>query len=438
MSFTIIWRRAFGRCPSPFVLSLSIRCAMCSCLFIRSVHGTVSRPVSNFSTSVTGIGILKALSLLTSSSTSSSPTSTASASASSSATLQLKKIKARKAPGPDGISPRLLKDCADQLCGVVRRLFNLSLSLEKVPALWKTSCVVPVPKTPRPKEPNHFRPVALTSHLMKTMERIILRHLRLLVGTQLDPLQFAYQPGIGVEDAVIYLLHRSLLHLEDSRSAVRVMFFDFSSAFNTIQPSLLRVKMERVGVDQHLAAWTTDYLTNRPQFVKLQHCVSDVVLCSTGAPQEGDDLEYRTIIRDFVSWCELNQLQLNTSKTKEMIVNYQRKTSHFTPVNIQGSDIEVVRSYRFLGVHLNNKLDWTDNTHALYKKGQSRLHLLRRLRSFGVCRALLRTFYDSVVASAILYAVVCWRGSSTDRDRSRLNRLIRRASSVLDCPRTPL
>ena len=384
---------------------------------------------------------------------------------------QLRKIKARKAPGPDGISPRLLKECADQLCGVFRHLFNLSLSLEKVPALWKTSCVVPVPKTPRPKEPNHFRPVALTSHLMKTMERIILRHLRPLVGTQLDPLQFAYQPGIGVDDAVIYMLHRSLLHLEDSRSTVRVMFFDFSSAFNTIKPSLLKVKMENVGVDRHcMAAWTTDYLTNRPPFVRLHHCVSDVVLCSTGAPQgtvlspflstlytsdfthntthchiqkfsddtavvgcvsEGNELEYRTVIKDFVSWSELNQLQLNTSK---MIVNFRRKVSHFTLVNIQGLDIEVVESYKFLGVHLNNKLDWTDNTHALYKKGQSRLHLLRRLRSFGVCRALLRTFYDSVMASAIFYAVVCWRGGSTDRDRSRLNKLIRRASSVLDCP----
>ena len=51
-----------------------------------------------------------------------------------------------------------------------------------------------------------------------------------------------------------------------------------------------------------------------------------------------------------------------------------------------------------------------------------------------MCRALLRTFYDSVVASAIFYAVVCWRGGSTDRDRNRLNKLIRRASSVLDCP----
>ncbi|XP_054643404.1 uncharacterized protein LOC129187756 isoform X2 [Dunckerocampus dactyliophorus] len=117
-----------------------------------------------------------------------------------------------------------------------------------------------------------------------------------------------------------------------------------------------------------------------------------------------------------------------------MIINFQRKTSHFTPVNIQGADIELVDSYKFLGVHLNNKLDWSVNTHALYKKGQSRLHLLRRLRSFGVCRTLLRTFYDSVVASAIFYAVGCWRGDSTDRDRSRINRLIRRASSVLDGP----
>ncbi|KAI3364776.1 hypothetical protein L3Q82_000906 [Scortum barcoo] len=66
--------------------------------------------------------------------------------------MQLKKIKARKATGPDGISSRLLRDCADQLCQVVCYIFNLSLSLERVPVLWKTSCVVPVPKTSRPKE----------------------------------------------------------------------------------------------------------------------------------------------------------------------------------------------------------------------------------------------------------------------------------------------
>ena len=74
-------------------------------------------------------------------------------------------------------------------------IFNLSLSLVRVPVLWKTSCVVPVPKTAHPKEPNHYRPVALTSHLMKTMERLILSYLRSVVSTSMDTLQFAYRGG---------------------------------------------------------------------------------------------------------------------------------------------------------------------------------------------------------------------------------------------------
>ncbi|RXN29760.1 RNA-directed DNA polymerase from mobile element jockey [Labeo rohita] len=91
---------------------------------------------------------------------------------------ELKKTKARKATGPDNISSRLLRECADQLCEVVLFMFNLSLSLERVPALWKTSCVVPVPKISHPKELNHYRPIVLTSHLMKAMERIVLSYLR--------------------------------------------------------------------------------------------------------------------------------------------------------------------------------------------------------------------------------------------------------------------
>ena len=136
---------------------------------------------------------------------------------------ELRRTKTRKATCPDHINARLPKDCADQLCVVLLHIFCLSLSLERVPLLWKTSCVVLVPKTAHPREPDHFRPVA-TSHLMKTMERIILTNLRHPVNSEMDPLQFAYQPGIGVDDAVIYLLHRSLSHLESTGSAVRVMF----------------------------------------------------------------------------------------------------------------------------------------------------------------------------------------------------------------------
>ncbi|KAI3376480.1 hypothetical protein L3Q82_016937 [Scortum barcoo] len=241
---------------------------------------------------------------------------------------------------------------------------------------------------------------------MKTLERLVLAHLRPLVSSFMDPLQFAYQPDIGVDDAVIYLLHTSLTHLEKAGSTVRIMFFDFSSAFNTIQPRLLGDKLQLAGVDHHLTTWILDYLTHRPQFVRVQGFESDRLLCSTwcSAGNDGDDREYRGLIQDFADWCLRNNLQINAGKTKELVVDFRRRShSPPAPVSIQGMDIDTVKSYKYLGVHLNDNLDWSDNTNALVKKGNSRLFLLRRL-------------------------------SITDRDRRRMDRLVRRASSVLGCP----
>ena len=76
-------------------------------------------------------------------------------------------------------------------------------------------------------------------------------------------------------------------------------------------------------------------------------------------------------------------------KTKEVVIFFRRNPPQPTSVNIQGLDLEIMERYRYLGVHLNNKLNWSHNADLLYKKGQSRLLLLRRLRSFGVFRTLL-------------------------------------------------
>ena len=91
----------------------------------------------------------------------------------------------------------------------------------------------------------------------------------------------------------------------------------------------------------------------------------------------------------------------------------------------------MVDSYRFLGVELNNKLDWSNNTEALYRKGQSRLFFLRRLRSFNVCNRMLQMFYQSVVASALFFAVACWGGGIKAGDANRLNKLVKKAGSVV-------
>ena len=80
-------------------------------------------------------------------------------------------IKVNKASGPDGICGRTLKFCADELCGVFQHLFPMSLDTGTVPILWKTSTVVPLPKKNKHTHPNNFRPVALTSLVMKSQEK---------------------------------------------------------------------------------------------------------------------------------------------------------------------------------------------------------------------------------------------------------------------------
>lgn len=62
---------------------------------------------------------------------------------------QLKLLHSGKAVGPDGVSTRMLKACDPQLCGVLHWIFTMSLSLQWITVLWKTSCLVPVPKTLR-------------------------------------------------------------------------------------------------------------------------------------------------------------------------------------------------------------------------------------------------------------------------------------------------
>lgn len=170
---------------------------------------------------------------------------------------ELKRLHIGKAAGPDGVCTRLLKDFAAQLAEPLQWIFNWSLQTSKVPVQWfhagAQGWVLG-----RAKD---YRLMAFTSHVMKTLESLILRFLRSEVTDAMDPLQFAYQEHIGVEDAVLYMLHRVYTYLEEPGCFVRILFFDFSSAFNTIQPLILRDKLEGKGVDSSLTSWITDYLT---------------------------------------------------------------------------------------------------------------------------------------------------------------------------------
>ena len=98
------------------------------------------------------------------------------------------KQNSRKATGPDGVSSSTLKHCADQLAPIFTTLFNSFLQLSQVPSCFKVSAIIPVPKKPKPASLDDYRPVALTSVVMKVSERLVQKFLRSITRDLLDPL----------------------------------------------------------------------------------------------------------------------------------------------------------------------------------------------------------------------------------------------------------
>ena len=60
----------------------------------------------------------------------------------------------------------------------------------------------------------------------------------------------------------------------------------------------------------------------------------------------GIQAEYRAVVDNFVTLCELNHLQLNTTKTKELVVDLRRASTPVTPVSILGHNVDIVEHYK--------------------------------------------------------------------------------------------
>ncbi|KAK3526466.1 hypothetical protein QTP70_028680 [Hemibagrus guttatus] len=116
-------------------------------------------------------------------------------------------------------------------------------------------------------------------------------------------------------------LHLSLTHLDNKDTYVRMLFIDFSSAFNTIIPQHLIEKLSLLGLNTSLCNWILDFLTD---FL-------------TGRPHNA---QFEPLV------------ELNVDKTKEMVVDFRKEQSDHSPLFIDGSPVEIVKSTKFLGVHL--------------------------------------------------------------------------------------
>ncbi|KAL0174486.1 hypothetical protein M9458_030454, partial [Cirrhinus mrigala] len=268
-------------------------------------------------------------------------------------------------------------------------------------------------------------------------------------------------------------LHLALTYLENKDSYVRMLFTDFSSAFNTIIPQQLINKLNLLGLNTSLSNWILDFLTGRPQSVRVGCNTSSTTTLSTGAPQgcvlslllstllthdctakfssnhiikfaddttvvglisNNDETHYREEAAQLAEWCGANNLSLNVSKTKEVVMDFRRNSVDHPLLTLDSSAVERVSSIKFLGVHITEDLTWTTNTMSLSKKAQQHLHFLCRLKRASLPPPILTTFYRETIESVLTSCITVWYGNCTAADCKTLQWTVNTAAKIIGTP----
>lgn len=363
--------------------------------------------------------------------------------------------------------PATLRHCSTELTPVLTSIFNWSLQLLIVPACFKSAVIIPVPPKNNITCLKDYRPVALTSVIMKVLERLVCKHLSSIT---LDPYQFAYRANRSVDDAVSLCVHSILQHLESSSTYACILFVDFSSIFNTIVPVKLIHTLQELGVNSFLCKWIYSFLCDRKQVVKTVNHVSLAKFLNISAPQgwilspllysvythfcrshsnsvllfkfadntsvvglitKNNETVYCSEVEELVRWCENNNLILNISKTKELVVDFRKKATPLLPLSINGEVVERVTSFKFLGTTIHQSLSWELNTSLIISKCHQQLYFLRQLKKFRVSRPAMTHFYRSTIESIHTFSMPVWYGHTTSQDKTRLERVVCRASKTL-------
>ncbi|KAI3366905.1 hypothetical protein L3Q82_009549 [Scortum barcoo] len=153
-----------------------------------------------------------------------------------------------------------------------------------------------------------------------------------------------------------------------------------------------------------------------------------------GLITKGDETHYRKEVQLLTRWCKDNNLLLNVSKTKEIVVSFQRGHTQHHPLTIDGAAVERVSSTKFLGVHISDDLSWTTNTASLAKKAQQRLYFLRKLKRASAPPPIMTTFYRGTIESILTTCITVWGGSYTVHNRKALQRIVRTAERIIGVP----
>ena len=358
-------------------------------------------------------------------------------------------LSSNAAAGNDGFPAIMLKKCKELLSKPLTLFWRKCLDEGYIPPRLKRSIITPVHKGDSKALPVNYRPIALTSHIIKIFEKILRKHLVDFMNKHnlFNSNQHGFRAGRSCLSQLLEHFDQILDILEDGAN-VDVIYIDFAKAFDKLDFNIVFKKLKKMGIQGRVFNWIKAFLTERYQQVVVNGIKSEPMPVISGVPQGSvigpllflilisdidedtaealvksfaddtraamairsadDTANLQQVLNKIYEWSEENNTSLNDKKFEGLRLgqNEQIKaeTHYTTPL---GKTIESKKVVKDLGVWLADDCTFNEHINITIAKAKDMISWI--LRSFKTRKQeLMLTLYKMLVLPILEYCSVLW------------------------------
>ena len=370
--------------------------------------------------------------------------------------------------GPDQISPKFFKLCAEPISEILSRIVNKCFALGYFPKNMKKSKVIPLFKGGNREELGNWRPISITCCTSKLIEKLVKKRLISFLSKHkiLSDYQFGYRTKHSTTHAILNISDSILRNLDEKKHTASI-FLDLSKGFDCVNHQILLKKIYHYGIRGVAYDFFKSYLTDRLQKTFVNGVMSEWLVVVCGVPQgsvlgpllfllytndlsNASDFDINLFADDTClllcnvsldelqrqcnhnaalvdEWFRSNKLTTNSKKASNFLLSHctrESSTSNFK-INMGNVQLKRVESVKYLGVLLDEKVTWSQQIEYLSKRLSSAAGIFSKLRYYLDIRTMIE-MYHALFNSKLQYAILCW-GSTSSTSLSKLQTLQNKA-----------